>query len=106
MFFFQEGFTYRNFLMDALAIFVFVVWFWLLITVFADLFRRHDISGWIKAIWVIAVVVFPYIAVLAYLIFQGEVWQGAMWSKLRRRVTSLGAWLVSASQMKSISSMG
>jgi hypothetical protein len=72
MFFFQEGFTYRNFLMDALAIFVFVVWFWLLITVFADLFRRHDISGWIKAIWVIAVIVFPYIAVLAYLIFQGR----------------------------------
>jgi hypothetical protein len=72
MFFFQEGFTYRNFLMDALAIFVFVVWFWLAITVFADLFRRHDISGWIKAVWVIAVVVFPYIAVLAYLIFQGR----------------------------------
>ena len=55
MFFFQEGFTYRNFLMDALAIFIFVVWFWLLITVFADLFRRHDISGWTKAIWVIAI---------------------------------------------------
>ena len=54
MFFFQEGFTYRNFLLDALAIFFFVVWFWLLIRVFADLFRRHDISGWIKAIWVIA----------------------------------------------------
>jgi len=72
MFFFQEGFTYRNFLMDALAIFVFVVWFWLLITVFADLFRRHDISGWIKAIWVIALIVFPYIAVLGYLIFQGR----------------------------------
>jgi len=72
MFFFQEGFTYRNFLMDALAIFVFVVWFWLLIIVFADLFRRNDISGWIKAIWVIAVIVFPYIAVLAYLIFQGR----------------------------------
>lgn len=43
MFFFQEGFTYRIFLMDALAIFVFIVWFWLLITVAADLFRRHDI---------------------------------------------------------------
>jgi hypothetical protein len=76
MFFFQEGFTYRNFLMDALAIFVFVVWFWLAITVFADLFRRHDISGWIKAIWVIAVIVFPYIAVLAYLIFQGRGMEG------------------------------
>jgi hypothetical protein len=48
------------------------VWFWLLITVFADLFRRHDISGWIKAIWVIALIIFPYIAVLAYLIFQGR----------------------------------
>jgi hypothetical protein len=40
MFYLQEGFTYRNFLMDVLAIFIFVVWFWLLITVFADLFRR------------------------------------------------------------------
>ena len=60
MFFLQEGFTYRNFLMDALAIFIFVVWFWLLIIVFADLFRRHDISGWIKAIWVIALIVFSY----------------------------------------------
>ena len=47
MFFFQEGFTYRNFLMDVLAIFIFIVWFWLLITVFADLFCRYDISGWI-----------------------------------------------------------
>src|SRR3974377_1792179 len=72
MFFVQEGFTYRNFLLDALAIFVFIVWFWLIITVAADLFRRHDISGWIKAIWVIALVVFPYLAVLAYLIFQGK----------------------------------
>jgi len=72
MFYLQEGFTYRNFLMDALAIFVFIVWFWLLITVAADLFRRHDISGWIKAIWVIAWIVFPYIGVFAYLIFQGR----------------------------------
>lgn len=72
MFFLREGFTYRNFLLDALAIFVFIVWFWLLITVAADLFRRHDISGWIKALWVIAWVVLPYLAVLAYLIFQGR----------------------------------
>jgi hypothetical protein len=72
MFFFREGFTYRNFLMDALAIFMFVVWFWLIIIVASDLFRRHDISGWGKAIWVIALIVFPYIAILAYLIFQGR----------------------------------
>jgi hypothetical protein len=72
MFFVQEGFTFRNFLLDALAIFCFIVWFWLLITVAADVFRRHDISGWIKAIWVIAWIVFPYLGVLAYLIFQGR----------------------------------
>jgi len=72
MFYLQEGFTYRNLLMDALAIFVFIVWFWLLITVAADLFRRHDISGWGKAIWVIAFILIPYISVLAYLIFQGR----------------------------------
>jgi len=41
-------------------------------TVAADLFRRHDISGWIKALWVIAWIVFPYFGVLAYLIFQGR----------------------------------
>jgi hypothetical protein len=72
MFFLQEGFSYRNFLLDALAIFVFIVWFWLLITVAADLFRRRDISGWIKALWVISWILFPYIGVLAYLIFQGK----------------------------------
>ena len=48
------------------------MWFWLLISVAADLFRRYDISGWIKAIWVIAWIVVPYIGVLAYLIFQGR----------------------------------
>ena len=71
MFFFQEGFTYRNFLVDAITIFVFIVWFWLLISVASDLFRRHDISGWAKALWVIFLIVLPYIGVFAYLIFQG-----------------------------------
>jgi hypothetical protein len=70
MFFFSEGFTFRNFLADAFAIFMFVLWFWLLIIVIGDLFRRHDISGWGKAIWVIALIVFPYIAIFAYLITQ------------------------------------
>ena len=72
MFFVQEGFTYRNFLLDALTIFFLIVWFWLLITVASDLFRRQDISGWVKAMWVIGWIVFPYIVVLAYLIFQGR----------------------------------
>ncbi len=70
MLFLSEGFTFRNFLTDVLAIFVFVVWFWLLITVFSDLFRRHDISGWGKAIWIIALIVFPFLGIFAYMITQ------------------------------------
>ena len=70
MLFLSEGFTFRNFLADVLAIFVFVVWFWLLITVFSDLFRRQDISGWGKAIWIIALIVFPFLGIFAYMITQ------------------------------------
>jgi hypothetical protein len=72
MFFLQEGFTYRNFLVDAVTIFIFIIWFWLLISVFRDLFRRHDIHGWGKAIWVIALIIIPYITVFVYLIAQGR----------------------------------
>jgi predicted membrane channel-forming protein YqfA (hemolysin III family) len=67
---FSGGFTFSNFLADVLSIFIFVLWFWLLITVFGDLFRRHDISGWAKAIWVIALIIFPYLGIFIYLITQ------------------------------------
>jgi hypothetical protein len=69
---FDGGFSFSNFLVDVLAVFMFVVWFWLLITVFGDLFRRHDISGWGKALWVIALIVFPYIGIFVYMISQGR----------------------------------
>ena len=106
MFFFQEGFTYRNFLMDVLTIFVFIMWFWLLISVAGDLFRRHDISGWGKAIWIIVLILIPYIGVFAYLISQGRTWRSAICSRLSRRVRSFGAWLALVPQMKSKSSIG
>jgi len=67
---FSGGFTFSNFLADVFSIFIFVLWFWLLITVFGDLFRRHDISGWAKAIWVIALIIFPYLGIFVYLISQ------------------------------------
>ena len=67
---FSGGFTFSNFLADVVSIFIFVLWFWLLITVIGDLFRRHDVSGWAKAIWVIAVIIFPYLGILIYLITQ------------------------------------
>lgn len=72
MFFFREGFTYRNFLTDVLSIFVFILWFWLLISITSDLFRRRDISGWGKAIWIIVLIVLPYIGIFVYLISQGR----------------------------------
>jgi Phospholipase_D-nuclease N-terminal len=68
---FEGGFTFSNFLMDVLAVFVFVVWLWLFVTILGDLIRRRDISGWGKAVWVIFMILAPYIGVFAYLIFQG-----------------------------------
>ena len=67
---FSGGFTFSNFLADVVSIFIFVLWFWLLITVFGDLFRRHDISGWAKVIWVIVLIIFPYLGIFIYLITQ------------------------------------
>src|SRR5215217_2592377 len=55
-----------------LVFFGWVIWFWLLITVFADLFRRHDVSGWGKAGWTLFVIVLPFLGVLIYLIAQGR----------------------------------
>ena len=70
--YFDGGYTYSNFLMNVLGIFAFVVWFWLLVVIYGDLFRRHDISGWGKAFWVIGLVVFSYLGILAYLVTQGR----------------------------------
>ena len=70
--YFEGGYTYSNFLMNMIAIFAFVVWFWLLVVVFGDLFRRHDISGWGKALWVLALVLTSYLGIFAYLITQGR----------------------------------
>ena len=68
----EGGFSFVNFLTDVVTVFLFVVWFWLLIIVFSDLFRRQDISGWAKALWVIVLLVFPYLGVFGYMIFQGK----------------------------------
>jgi capsule polysaccharide export protein KpsE/RkpR len=69
---FEGGFTFANFVADAFAIFMFILWFWLLITVSSDLFRRHDISGLGKVVWVILLIVLPYIGIFAYIVSQGR----------------------------------
>jgi ABC-type multidrug transport system fused ATPase/permease subunit len=52
-------------------IFLWVIWFWILITVFIDIFRSHDLSGWGKALWFLFVLLIPLIGVLVYLIARG-----------------------------------
>jgi len=52
--------------------FIFFIWIWLLITVFADIFRSHDLSGIAKAIWIIFVILVPYLGVFVYLIARGH----------------------------------
>lgn len=52
--------------------FAWMIWIWLLITIFADLFSRRDVGGWAKAGWTVVVLVLPFIGVLAYLISQSS----------------------------------
>jgi len=52
--------------------FCFFIWIWLLIMVFSDIFRSHDMSGWAKALWIVFVIVLPYLGVLVYLIARGK----------------------------------
>jgi len=65
-------FSFWDFFWDVLLIMAWVIWFWLLITVFADLFRRHDTSGFAKVAWVVFVIVLPYLGVLVYLLVQHD----------------------------------
>jgi hypothetical protein len=55
-----------------LVFFCWILWFWLLIGVFADIFRRHDLSGWGKTGWLIFVIILPFLGVFIYLITQNE----------------------------------
>jgi Phospholipase_D-nuclease N-terminal/Short C-terminal domain len=66
------NYTFASFLWDMLLVFAFVIWFWLLITVFTDLFRRHDTSGFAKVLWVIFVIIAPYLGVLVYLLVEHQ----------------------------------
>jgi len=54
-----------------LYFFLFVIWIWLLIMVFMDIFRSHDMGGWAKALWVLFIIILPFLGVLVYLIARG-----------------------------------
>jgi Short C-terminal domain/Phospholipase_D-nuclease N-terminal len=66
-----SGYPLLSLFWTMLILFGFVLWFWLLIVIFSDIFRR-DLSGWGKAAWSIFVIVLPYLGVFVYLISQGR----------------------------------
>ena len=63
-----------DFFWAMLMFFLFFAWIWVLITVFIDIFRSHDLNGWEKALWVVFVLVLPLLGVLVYLIARGGLW--------------------------------
>ena len=54
-----------------LGLFVFLIWFWLLVIIFGDIFRSKDMSGGMKAVWVLFVIILPFLGILVYLIARG-----------------------------------
>jgi Short C-terminal domain/Phospholipase_D-nuclease N-terminal len=66
--FLGADYPFLDVLWTMIVIFAWVIWFWLLITVFADLFRRHDTSGFAKVLWIIFVIILPFLGVLIYLL--------------------------------------
>src|SRR5476651_1134251 len=54
-----------------LGFFVLIIWFWLLIVVFSDIFRSHDLGGGAKMLWVLFVIVLPFLGIFVYLIARG-----------------------------------
>ena len=65
-------YPFLDVLWTMLVFFAFIIWFWLLITVFADIFRRHDIGGGAKTLWLIFVIILPFLGVFIYLIAEHE----------------------------------
>jgi hypothetical protein len=65
-------YTFLDAFWTLIVFFLWILWFWLLFTVFADIFRRHDLSGWGKAGWLIFTIVLPFLGVFVYLVSQNE----------------------------------
>jgi putative Ca2+/H+ antiporter (TMEM165/GDT1 family) len=64
--------TFGDLLLMVFEIFLFVVWVWILFGIIGDLFRNHEMAGWLKGAWIILLIFIPYITALVYLIFYGS----------------------------------
>ena len=68
----EADFPFLEFLWAMIVFFAWVAWIWIAIVCFIDIFRRHDIGGWHKALWVVFIIVAPFLGVLVYLIAQSD----------------------------------
>ncbi|HEX5956549.1 MAG TPA: SHOCT domain-containing protein [Solirubrobacterales bacterium] len=68
----EADFPFLEFLWAMIVFFAWLAWIWIAVTCFIDIFRRHDIGGWGKALWVVFIIVLPFLGVLVYLIAQHE----------------------------------
>jgi hypothetical protein len=66
------AYTFGDVMWSMFVFFMWILWFWLLFTVFGDLFRRHDISGWVKAAWTFFVIILPFLGIFIYFIAEGR----------------------------------
>ena len=69
---FASSYPLLDFFWIMLEFFLFFIWIWLLIMVFGDIFRSHDMGGLAKAIWVIFIIIIPFLGVFIYLIARGS----------------------------------
>jgi hypothetical protein len=65
-------YTFLDSFWTLIMFFLWILWFWLLFTVFADIFRRHDLSGWGKTGWLVFTILLPFLGVFVYLITQND----------------------------------
>jgi hypothetical protein len=65
---FAADYPFMNILWTMILFFCWVIWIWMLVVILTDVFRRRDMSGWVKALWVIFLIVLPFLGVLVYLI--------------------------------------
>jgi ABC-type multidrug transport system fused ATPase/permease subunit len=69
---FAADYPFLDVFWTMIIFFCWVAWIWVLIVIISDLFRRHDTSGWVKALWVIFLIILPFLGVLIYLIANGS----------------------------------
>ena len=69
---FAADYPFLNVFWTMILFFFWVAWIWVLIMVFSDLFRRHEVSGWVKALWIIVLIFMPFLGVLVYVLVNGH----------------------------------